>query len=390
MRLEALYAMLAAGLAAAGCAGPDRPAPDPGPAPSTPSTVRAEAVEHAAPDPVPAAPADPRAPSIELAFVGDVMFGRYTATGFAPIRAELHDPFADVRELLRADLTMANLETPVMRAPPARSPWGAIKRFVATPERVASLRAAGIDLVTLANNHAEDMRDDGITETAPLLGELGITAVGAVRTDAPLIRAETVVVRGWRIAFVAATTVRNAPSTGGPLVPYVHADELAGALIPAIAAARPGHDLVIAALHWGDEYRDEPADWQVATAHAAIDAGADAVIGHHPHVLQPIERYRGGVIAYSLGNFVFDHLGPTVRQSGVLRLGFRRDGHCLERAVFHPAILVGRPVFRPVPAASARAGHVRRRLAALSRRRPYATAWIDDGDDLRAERAGCD
>src|SRR5262245_4722834 len=147
-----LFAMLAAGLAAAACAGSANPAPDPGP---PPVPVQAQAIEHAAAaDPAPAPPpaAEPPAPSIELAFVGDIMFGRYTATGFAPIRAELHDPFADVRELLRADLTLANLETPVMRAPPPHSPWGTIKRFVATPERAASLRPAGIDVVTLANN----------------------------------------------------------------------------------------------------------------------------------------------------------------------------------------------------------------------------------------------
>ena len=324
------------------------------------------------------------AEAIELAFAGDVMFGRYVEGGFRPIRAEKVNLFEHTAALLDSDFTVVNLETPVMRRPPAVSPYSTKMRFVTTPERVATLKAGNIDAVTTANNHAFDMRRAGIAETPAILRELGIEQLGEDRGGAPALRVETVDVRGWRVGFVAVTTERNwGEKKKGLFVPQVERDELRGAVTPVVAAARADHDLVIVLLHWGDEYEDAPDRWQVKAARAFVDAGADAVVAHHPHVLQGIERYQRGVIAYSLGNFVFDNLHGPKRLHGILRLRFRRDGRCLERAVFHPTVGT-RPNFVPKPAGKELA-KVAGRLRTLSKTKPLvATDWRLDGDRVVA------
>jgi poly-gamma-glutamate synthesis protein (capsule biosynthesis protein) len=151
-----------------------------------------------------------------------------------------------------------------------------------------------------------------------------------------------------------------------------------------VEAARAGHDLVIVVLHWGDEYEDAPQKWQVRAARAFVDAGADAVIAHHPHVLQGIERYGDGLIAYSIGNFVFDNLHGRKRLHGIVKLTFRRDGDraCLERGAFHPTVGT-RPRFTPKPAGK-EFDKVAERLRALSAQKPLrATEWTIDAPGQR-------
>src|SRR5690606_1649612 len=196
---------------------------------------------------------------------------------------------------------------------------------------------AGFHVLSLANNHSYDMRGDGVEQTPEILGELGIVPVGAARFDAPRVRVETVEREGWRVGIIAVTTVANIPELPGlPPLPLVELGELAEALVPRVEDARVSHDLVVVLVHWGLEYADEP-DWaQRKAAHAMVEAGADLVIGHHPHVLQGIERHGHGLIAYSLGNFLFENVKDVPRQTGVLRV--RYDGRgCMERVVLHPA-----------------------------------------------------
>jgi poly-gamma-glutamate synthesis protein (capsule biosynthesis protein) len=301
------------------------------------------------------------------------MFGGFFGPTFVRLKVERYDPLTDVDRLLASDLAVANLETPVVAAIPAHD-LGAPMRFAATPVEVGLLPRHGLRTVTIANNHAADMRAAGLISTPSLLGELGITALGAARDAAPWIRVETVEVRGWKIGFIAATAARNFPRASDQReLPYAHHEAIRDAILPVIAAARADHDLVIVFLHWGREYSDKPSRWQVEAAHAFVDAGADAVIGSHPHVLQGIERYGRGVIAYSLGNFVFQNTRPTVRQAGVLRLGFAASARCLERVTFHPTVEVGRPVFHPIPATDGGLRAVTKRMTTLSR--ALGTRW---------------
>jgi hypothetical protein len=223
-----------------------------------------------------------------------------------------------------------------------------------------------------------------VAETPTHLRELGIAFIGGFVLAPPVFRAETIEVKGWKIGFVAATTKLNRPQKpGDPVVPMVDVADLQATLVPVIEKARSSHDLVIVVLHWGTQYAETPSPEQVAAARAFIDAGARAVIGHHPHILQAIERHKDGLIAYSLGNFVFQNAVKGQRDTGVLRLGFSKGGSgCIDLVAFHPAIMRARPVHHPVPATGAELGDIARKLAKLSSTAPFSTRWRLDGDRL--------
>lgn len=344
-------------------------------APATTASASATAAVPA-PDPGP----------LTLAFAGDVMFGRFVPDGFQPIEAERHDPFVTVEPLLAAaDLAVVNLETPVMAEPPPTSRWGTRMRFVATPDRLATLAAAGVDVVSLANNHHYDLRTAGVAETPGHVAAAGMKAIGIAAHEDPL-RIESVTVRGRRIALIAATTVRNGlQREGEPLLPHCDWKSLRPSLVPLVEAARADHDVVIAVLHWGTEYDDAPGRWQIDAAHAMVDAGADLVIGSHPHVLQAVERYRGGLIAYSLGNFLFDNTTEIPRLSGVLTVTVGAD-RCIG-ARFDPAIVRRHPEHHVEHTPGRRGRIVRERMRTLSAARPFRTPWRDDGDALVLDAA---
>src|SRR5689334_7297187 len=143
---------------------------DPGPH-AGPTTATTTTTPSPSPTPAPT-PAPPdvtqppaKAPSIEMTFAGDVMFGRFKEWGFRAIPAETHDPFTEIESLIKSDHMLCNLETPVMHDPPKKSKYGTTMRFVTSPERVKTLLDAGVDTVTIANNHYFDMHETGAAET---------------------------------------------------------------------------------------------------------------------------------------------------------------------------------------------------------------------------------
>lgn len=335
-------------------------------------------------------PAPGRSASLELTFVGDVILGRYRDDGYDPIPDGVSEPFAEVGALLRSDLVVGNLETPLVRTLPQASPVGARYSFGADAALARHLVPAGFDALSLANNHAYDMLATGVEETPAILRELGITPLGgASEASDEAVRVETIEREGWRVGFVAVTTqsnVRPLPGLPLPPLPLVEQAELAARVVPLVEDARVSHDLVVVLVHWGLEYADEP-DWQQQqAARAMIEAGADLVIGHHPHVLQGIERHGHGLIAYSLGNFLFENVKEIPRQTGVLRV--RYDGRgCMEAVVLHPAFVKSVPIKHPVPATGFMAQQVRARVRALSER--WGTRFRDEGEDLVVEGLGC-
>ena len=350
---------------------------------STPATATSGPPTAAATPPAAGQPAaaDPRAERIELTFMGDVMFGGTFSGRFVPQDAEANDPLTEVEGLVASDLPLANLETTVVEEIPVDRMKGNL-RFAATPGQVATLPRHGIKTVTLANNHANDLDGAGVAETPTHLRALGIQFIGGFVLAPPVFRAETVEVKGWRIGFVTATTKLNRPQKpGDPVVPVVDIGNLEATLVPVIEEARARHDLVIVVLHWGTQYAEVPSMEQVAAARAFIDAGARAVIGHHPHILQAIERHKDGLIAYSLGNFVFQNAVKGQRDTGVLRLGFSKSGSgCIDLVAFHPAIMRAKPVHHPVPATGAEFSDIARKVARLSTTAPFSTRWTVDGD----------
>jgi poly-gamma-glutamate synthesis protein (capsule biosynthesis protein) len=365
-------------------------------APATPSAAAASQPASqssaSASTAAPAAAAQPqalpaRSETLELTFVGDVIFGRYRASGFDPIPEGEHAVFADIATKLASDVVVGNLETPLVRELPATSPIGSKYSFGASPEHAKHLVAAGFTAVSLANNHWYDMRREGIEQTPEILGELGIVALGAARSEPPIFRIETLEKNGWKIGFCAITTRTNAPLREGvPSLPYLDTRAIREQIVPVLQAAREQHDLVIVLVHWGEEYAESPSVAQVRAAHAMIDAGADLVIGHHPHVLQAIERLDRGLVAYSLGNFLFENTQDIPRLTGVLRVRFRGRG-CIERTVFHPAYIARTPVKHPVPATEGMGKRVRGRVVAQSQ--AFTTRWNQEGEDLVLDSPPC-
>lgn len=255
----------------------------------------------------------PRPVTTRILFGGDVMLSRWVGR----IARERHDPASPLRDLAPvlkgADLAFVNLEAPFSdRGHMVES--GMI--FKAEPEMVEALKTAGIGIVSTANNHARDCAGYGVEFTLDWLASHGIATVGSAKTP-ELAHQGTVLVRnGLRFGFLAYTYDQ---SNGN------HRD--VDLRIPAMDVAqmtedvrslRSRADVAVVSMHAGIEYSPRPNTQQREFAQAAIDAGARIVVGHHPHVTQPWERYGSGVIFYSLGNLVFDQFQRAETQRGLL------------------------------------------------------------------------
>ncbi|MDI3281201.1 MAG: CapA family protein, partial [Bacillota bacterium] len=287
-------------------------------------------------------------PALRLAFVGDVQLARGLRT--MQTRYGPDYPFALVAErLAAADLAVANLESPLgsRGAPvPGKGIW-----FQAPGEAVEALVRSGIDAVTLANNHSLDYGPESFWETLAILHGAGIHTFGGGVNPEEARRPLLLEVEGLRLALLGYSQFADLIFTPGGL-PFAAAPGRPGLapLHPAeamadVRAARRQADLVVVYLHWGEEYRSSPTPEQVRLGRALIDAGADLVIGSHPHVLQGLEVYGRGVIAYSLGNFVMDQteeLHPAAVESLILEAVVTRSG--VQRVEVVPAALTG---FRP-------------------------------------------
>ena len=322
----------------------------------------------------PAAPA--KSDAIELAFVGDIIFGRYRRAGHDPIPAKGFEVFAEMAAVLKADVAVGNLETPLVRVLPKITRGERRYRFAATAEHAKHLVKAGFKAVSLANNHRYDMQRLGLKQTPAILRELGVMPLGASSSEGePRFRVETLVTKGWRVGFIAVTTHANAGRGGKvPTLPYLRTSQIRKKIVPLIRAAHAAHDLMVVQIHWGKEYAEEPSRAQIRAGRSMVAAGADFVIGHHPHVLQAIERFGKGIIAYSMGNFLFENTHPPARYTGVLRATVSREGPM--HATFHPAYIKRNPVPHPAPAT----GYIRRRVIKRVRSlsKQLGTRWQRD------------
>lgn len=269
-------------------------------------------------------PIDPGEELVELVAVGDVMLGRGVA-------ATTPDPLAGVTPWLAgADLALGNLEGVIGAA---AAPEPGITSDPAGPYRLRApvgavdlLQAAGFDLLGLANNHALDFGPASLEETAQQLQAAGITPVGAGPTVESAQATHFRQAGSLRLAFLAFNAV---PDPAGPAagVGWQPAQWDQAQALAAISAARTEADAVIVSVHWGREYALTPDPAQVASADLMLAAGADLVVGHHPHAVQgPARLQAGRVVLYSLGNFVFDQEFDPARQGLALRAFFDRQG----------------------------------------------------------------
>jgi len=262
---------------------------------------------------LPALQAASAMPLVHLAAVGDIMLDR--SLGAALENGYLAYPFAKTMEELRgADITIGNVESALGDM---GEPAGKRYPFRAPPQAAKAMALAGFDIVSLANNHAGDYGFEALLQAIDLLEAQGIAPIGAGSNAQEAHAAHVTEVDGLKIAFFAYVDVPIEASTGFDTASWTATSENPGiawadpAMISAgITAVHDEVDLVVVALHSGFEYQAAPSEPQTAAARAAVDAGADLVIGHHTHILQGIEFYGDGVIIYGTGNFAFEIDGP--------------------------------------------------------------------------------
>lgn len=243
--------------------------------------------------------AAPDEPVVRVAAVGDLLLAS------SPVEAEdaaTPARLAAAGELLAdADVVVANLECTL---PGDGTTVPTEPRVVARPEWIEAIARAGVSVVCLANNHMFDCLETGFRTLRDRLSSAGIGFFGAGEDLAEAAAPLTVEVGGKRLAFVAGVDERSGPSAlaapGRAGVAPLDMD----ALTDRVRRLAASHDRVMVSLHWGDERFRLPSPEQIRQAHALVDAGAAAVLGHHPHVLQGLETYRGVPIIYSLGNFL--------------------------------------------------------------------------------------
>jgi len=229
--------------------------------------------------------------------------------------------------------------------------------FRGAPGSLAGVARSGVDVVSVANNHSLDYGTEAFLDTLAHARRAGLGTVGG-GADLAAARKPVILARGGvRFAVLGYSDVRPLGFDAAAGKPGTARAEPAW-IAEDVASARRRAEVVVVYFHWGTELATTPDARQHAFAEAALRAGASVVLGAHPHVLQPLERRRRKVVAWSLGNFVFGAASPGTTASGVLLVGLAADG--VRSAELVPARIEG---FRPV-VDRARASRVLRRLAA--------------------------
>lgn len=318
-------------------------------------------------------PGEPAGPVVELTVVGDIMLGRRVGAAMeragdlaAPLR-----PLAD--RLAGADVTVGNFEATLSRD---GAPTQGGDSFAADPRVEAGLRLAGFDVLSLANNHVGDWGDRALVETVERVRAMGIQPVGA-GPDLAGARAPAVVeTQGVRVGVLATDSIGESPAAG-PATPGTNRinmpprtgplDEAAlQRVLEDVRALRPTVDLLLVLPHWGTQYTNLPEASQRQVGRALVEAGADLVVGGHPHWVQGVEvvdASAGRLVAHSLGNFVFDMDFSRQTQEGVLLEAVAWDG-ALKGVELVPYVIG--PDFAPRLVDGARADQVLDLLRATS------------------------
>lgn len=277
-----------------------------------------------------------------LVAVGDIMLSRYVAQKIKE-QGDPGYPFAGVQWFLQGgDVVFGNLEGPVTPGREIKVPEMVLR---ADPWVAPALKEAGFDILSLANNHVPDFGGQGILDTMHHLEGAAILHTGAGKNEQEAYAPRYMEVKGVKLAFLAFNDPAVVPESygagDGPGTALLEPEKMTAAINEAAANA----DFTVVSLHAGTEYAAEPDATQVRFARLAIDAGADLVLGSHPHVVQKVERYQGKYILYSLGNFIFDQLwSRDTRESVVARIWIREND--VEKMEFLPVYITGnaRPV----------------------------------------------
>ena len=254
--------------------------------------------------------------NLRLAFVGDIMLDRgvkyFVNRDF---NGDYNELFVKVGPQLRGyDLLFGNLEGSISDK---GIDGGGLYSFRFDPKVLPVLKKAGFDIFSVANNHSFNWGEAAFADNLRLLSSAGMDYVGGGLSGAEAYQEKVINIDGIKIAFLAFSDFRAGglnPTSTIPGMAVISEEEVQ----KSITQARPVADLVVVSSHFGEEYQAEPNNYQRKYANLAIDAGADLVVGHHPHVVQALEQYKGKYIIYSLGNFIFDQYFSTETMQGGL------------------------------------------------------------------------
>ena len=283
-----------------------------------------------------AATATPPLAEWTLLAAGDVQMDRTEPAGI--------DPFEGIEPpLASGDVAVVNVE---MAISDRGAPVGKEFTFRAPSSAAQRIGDAGIDVASLANNHAMDYGAVALADTIASLEAAGVVALGAGANDVEAFRHRVLAVEETvTVAFVGVSRIVPWSFPAGPGKPGIASDTEPERVFESVRTAAGEADVVIAVVHWGVEVATCPSAEQRSFARALLDAGADAVIGHHPHVLQAIEFDDGKLVAYSLGNFVWHPRQGITGETGVLQIDFAGDR--IAGWDFHPHLLDANGAPRP-------------------------------------------
>lgn len=254
-----------------------------------------------------------------IAAVGDISLGDHPVCVGHGMRAAIGahgvDLFSDVRGYWSdSDVVIGNLET--VASDVGLKP-GKLSSFEmrGAPAALATLKEAGFNVLTVANNHALQHGEDAFNDTLANLEKVGIQSIGvddgATKKTIPYVYEKS----GKRNIFLGYSIRPEEWSKNN--VPYSHREPIESLIAEVEGFRKEVNGAVIVSIHWGLEYLDYPGPEQLELGRKLVDAGADLIIGHHPHVLQPYEYYKDGLIIYSLGNFLFDLWHPETKPTAI-------------------------------------------------------------------------
>lgn len=227
-------------------------------------------------------------------------------------------PFLKIAEDLKeADILFGNLEGPISER---GIKVGSIYSFRSNPKVVEGLNYVGFDVLSLANNHMFDYGREALEDTMSILKENNIDYIGAGFNDKESFSLNIKKVKNVRIGFMAFTDLGSSNWRAGEEnsgMSWIREEDIEK-IKEDIRKAKEKVDVLIISLHSGNEYEINPTVFQEEFSQSCIEAGADIILGHHPHVVQKIEKYQNGWIVYSLGNFVFDQFFSEETMKGVL------------------------------------------------------------------------
>jgi len=270
---------------------------------------------------------------INLFFAGDIMLGRGVKYMIDKEgKGDFRFPFLKIRdEIKKADILFGNLEGLISDR---GIKVGSIYSFRFKPEAVDGLIYGGFDILSLANNHMFDYQRIALEDTMRILEENNIDYVGAGFNKKEAFSLKIREIKNTKIGFLAYTNLGPEnwkADEKNPGVAWISENDI-GEVVEYIKKAKEKVDVLIVSLHAGEEYAENPTNFQISFAQDCINNGADLVVGHHPHVVQTIEKYpplpkasdgqsNNGWIAYSLGNFIFDqHFSEETMESIILKV----------------------------------------------------------------------